>query len=305
MEARHLEDAENSEKRWWAQWGSNGGAVRVQREGPARITKATVDAAWRRRRPGERLVIGDAGCRGLALVVNPTGMAWRFNYKPRGTDPRTGKRFPTRSVTIGNPETHSPDAARDAAGRIKGEAKAGADPAAMKRAAVAAAAKRRALTMNRLGDDYAEALPTCPKLRGTGTISAAHAADELAHVRAAVAAMKAGDRPAAEIGAAEFRAVLAALARMPATARHRFGVVSRFFDRCQDEGHVALNPCALVAKARRPRTVATRQHHLAPAELARLWHVAGEAERLAPVHRDLIRFLLAVPCRRGEAEAME
>ncbi|MBD0273912.1 MAG: hypothetical protein ICV73_18540 [Acetobacteraceae bacterium] len=88
--------------------------MRVLREGPVRITKATVDAAWRRRCKDQRVVIGDAGCRGLALVVNPTGMAWRFDYKPRGTDPRTGKRFPTRSVTIGSPETHSPDAARDA-----------------------------------------------------------------------------------------------------------------------------------------------------------------------------------------------
>ncbi|GAA0571167.1 tyrosine-type recombinase/integrase [Craurococcus roseus] len=279
--------------------------MRVLREGPARITKATVDAAWRRRRPGERLLIGDAGCRGLALVVNPTGMAWRFDYKARGTDPRTGKRFPTRSVTIGNPETHSPDAARNAAGRIKGEAKAGADPAAVKRAAIAGAAKRRALTMDRLVEDCATALPSRPKLRGTGTVSAAHAADEVAHVKAAVAAMKAGDRPVAEIGVAELRAALAAFAPMPATARHRFGALSRFFDWCQDEGHVALNPCALVAKARRPRAVAARQHHLAPAELARLWHAAGEADGLAPVHRDLIRFLLAVPCRRGEAAAMD
>jgi integrase len=44
---------------------------------------------------------------------------------------------------------------------------------------------------------------------------------------------------------------------------------------------------------------------LALPELARLWRAAGEAEGLAPVHRDLIRLLIALPCRRGEAAAME
>ena len=128
--------------------------MKVLREGPVRITKATVDAAWRRRKPGEWLVIGDAGCRGLALVVNPTGMAWRFDYKPRGTDLRTGKRFSTRSITIGSPETHSPDAARDAASRLKGEAKAGADPAAAKRTAIAAAAERLGLERIPVGNGH-------------------------------------------------------------------------------------------------------------------------------------------------------
>lgn len=281
-------------------------AMQVLREGPVRITKATVDAAWRRRATGQRIVVGDAGCRGLALVVNPTGMTWRFDYKPRGTDPATGKRFPTRSVTIGNPETHSPDAARDAAGAIKGQAKAGADPAKAKRASIAAEAAKRGRTIDRLVEDYAKALPKRPKLRGTpGPVSASHAADELAHVKAAVTAMKAGGKPVADVDGADLRAMLAAFGDAPATARHRFGALSRFFDWCQDEGHIALNPCALVAKSRRPRPVAARQNHMTPAELARLWHAAGEAEGLAPVHRDLIRFLIAVPCRRGEAARME
>jgi len=279
--------------------------MKVLREGPTKITKATVDAAWRRRSPDQRIVIGDAACRGLALVVNSGSMTWTYSYKPRGTDPRTGKRFASRSVTIGNPETHSPDAARDAASAIKGQAKAGTDPAEARRAALAASAAKRGRTLARLVEDYAKALPSRPKLRGTGTVSTSHAADEVAHVKAAVAVMKAGDKPVAELGAADLRAMLTGSAAMPATARHRFGALSRFFDWCQDEGHVALNPCALVAKGRRPRAPAARQHFLTPAELARLWTAAGEAEGLAAVHRDLIRFLIAVPCRRGEAAAMD
>src|SRR4051812_37660776 len=109
---------------------SGGQLMQVLREGAVKITKATIEAAWRRRAPAQRLIIGDAVCRGLALVVNPGGMTWRFDYKPRGTDPATAKRFPTRSVVIGSPETHSPEAARNAAGALKGQVKAGADPAA-------------------------------------------------------------------------------------------------------------------------------------------------------------------------------
>jgi hypothetical protein len=94
-----------------------------------------------------------ATCRGLALVVNPTSMAWRFDYKPRGVDPMSGRRFPSRSITIGSPESHSPDAARAAAGALKGQTKAGADPAQEKRAAQAAQAAKRAMTVSRLVED--------------------------------------------------------------------------------------------------------------------------------------------------------
>jgi hypothetical protein len=52
--------------------------MKLLREGPIRITKATIDAAWRRRTAGHRIVIDDAECRGLALVVNSTGLTWPF-----------------------------------------------------------------------------------------------------------------------------------------------------------------------------------------------------------------------------------
>src|SRR3954451_17051770 len=108
--------------------------MRYVSEGPVRITRAAIEKAWRRRRADTCLSIRDAECRGLSLVVNPTTMAWRYSYKPRGVDPLTGRRFASRSMTLGMPETHSPDAAWTAANQIKGQAKAGEDPAARKRA---------------------------------------------------------------------------------------------------------------------------------------------------------------------------
>jgi integrase len=274
-------------------------------EGPVRITKTAIDAAWRRRRPGLRLTVRDAECRGLALVINPTGMAWEVTYKPRGADPVTGKRFPTRYVTLGSPDTHSPDQARAAAGAIKGQAKAGADPAAERRAAIAKAASKRALTVARLLGTYAAALPHRPKMRGTGTPSPRFVAEEMAHARTAVATMKAEDRAPSDLTAADLRALLVAEATRPATARHRFGALSRFLDWCQEEGHILVNPCLTVSKARRPRAIQSRSHYLPMPDLARLWHAAETADGFAPVHRDLIRLLIALPCRRGEATQLD
>ena len=94
--------------------------------------------------PRERLIVRDQECRGLALIVNPSTMTWTFAYRPRGLDPLTGRRPANRTVTIGNPATHSPEAARTEANTIKGRAAAGADPVAEHRAARARDRQARA-----------------------------------------------------------------------------------------------------------------------------------------------------------------
>lgn len=272
-------------------------------EGPLRITKATIDSAWRRRIVGTRLVVRDAECRGLALVVNPTGMAWRFDYRSRGVDAHTGRRWPMQSVTLGNPATHTADQARAAANRLKGQAASGADPAAEKRVAADADRRRRALTIDRLVNDYVALLPTRPKLRGAGLPSPKHAEQEATRTRAAVNAMEAGSRPVADLTAADVRRLLDLDAGRPATVRARFGALSRFLDWCIDSGHIEVNACLMVAKARRPKTVPGRAHYLTTTDLEKLWRTAGDLAH--PVWRDLARLLIALPCRRGEAAALD
>jgi len=132
----------------------------VQRIGPVKITKAVIANAWSQRAHGKRLVYSDFECRGLALVVGNTGMSWTFSYKPRGLDQITGKRFSSRSITIGSPESHSPDGARVEANKHKGAAKAGIDPGDQRRAEIDAAKQVRGKTMQRLLEKYAEWLPT-------------------------------------------------------------------------------------------------------------------------------------------------
>ena len=83
-----------------------------------------------------------------------------------------------------------------------------------------------------------------------------HVAEELAQVKAGMTAMEADDRPVVGITAADIRRMTGLVADRPATARARFGAVSRFFDWCQEEGHIDANPAAMVARSRRPKAVA-------------------------------------------------
>jgi hypothetical protein len=179
-------------------------------EGPVRITKATVEAAWKRRRKGLRLTIRDMECRGLALVVNPTVMTWNVSYKPRGLDPSTGRRPASRELVIGVPAELTPDQAREKAVKVKGGAKVGGDPAAERRAAIAKAARERAATASAVMQDYKAALPKRPKLRGTGTLGPRVVAEEVRNLRLAFDTMKANDRPVTAIGATDLRALLTA-----------------------------------------------------------------------------------------------
>ncbi|MEI7711845.1 MAG: tyrosine-type recombinase/integrase [Rhodospirillales bacterium] len=273
----------------------------ITSEGPARITRATIEAAWKRRGKEQRLIVRDQECRGLALIVNATTMAWSFSYRPRGIDPVTKKRFPNRTISIGNHETHSPDDARAAANRFKGQAIAGADPVAERKAKADADRLERALTLSRLAVEYAAAFPTRPKQRGAGLPAPAYVREELAQLRLALLDLDFGGKPVARITEADTRRLLQG--KTGATARARFGAFNRFMDWCQDMGHIKVNPCTLVARARRPKAVAPRSHYLTPSDAARLWHAAeGLAE---PVWQDFARFLICMPCRRGEAASLE
>ena len=276
--------------------------MRVTSEGSIKITKATIDAAWRRRKADCRLIIRDKDCRGLALIVNATSMSWSYAYRPRGTDPLTGRRWPNRTMTLGNPATHSPDDARAEANRFKGQAAANGDPVAERKAAAEAARRKRSATLARLVDDYArrsaEAAEDAWLWRSVASLYCGR--DHSG--RMALRDMNATAMPVVELTDALVRRMLSA-AHGVTTARHRFGALSRFLDWCQDAGYIQINPCALIARARRPRAPQARAHYLTPGELARLWRVADGLRE--PVWRDLAQFLIAVPCRRGEAARLE
>jgi integrase len=126
--------------------------MRVISVGPTKITKAVIDAVWRRRSTGSRQIIRDKDCRGLSLVVNATSMRWEYAYRPRGFNPVTGHRWGNRTVSLGTPKSLSHEMARAAAGRIKGEVLAGGDPRAERLADAAARRSAEALETARAAE---------------------------------------------------------------------------------------------------------------------------------------------------------
>ena len=182
--------------------------MRVISEGPTKITKSTIEAAWRRRTPKNRLIVRDKDCRGLALIVNPTGMTWSYAFRPRGTNSLTGRRWPNRTVTLGNPATHSPEDARVEANRFKGQVAAGVDPPAEKKKRAETERRKQGTTLGRLADDYAVALPRRPKIRGAGNPSPAYVAEEVSQLALALAMMGVEKMPVRNLTADDVRRLL-------------------------------------------------------------------------------------------------
>lgn len=264
----------------------------------ARITRATIEAAWKRRSSIERQVIRDTGCGGLALLVGARSASWLLTWKPRGKNPETGKRWATQSLIIGTPQTHGPEAAREAAGRLKLAAHDGRDPAAARKDRIAAASAARARTAGAVLERYATALPKRPKLRGTaGRVSPRHAAQEVAYTKKGLDLMDALGRPLTEIDTPAVARMLASLADAPADARHVCGALGRFFDWACEHSFASVNPLDTLPRSKRPRPPQARDTYLTPEQIAKLWQAADSLAH--PVWRDLARFLMAVPSRAG------
>jgi integrase len=277
--------------------------MQVISEGPIKITKGTIEAAWRRRGANRRLIIRDLERRGLALIVNATAMRWEYSYRPRGIDPHTNKRWPNRTVTLGNPTTVSPDDARASANELKGQVQTGGDPAPERKAAAKAEQDKRALTLRRLLGEYARALPLRQKMRGDGELSAAYVSVEVRQVQLALEAIDAEDKPVSELTDDDVRASLKEATGPGGNARARFGALTRFVDWCVEQKYVPVNPCTQISRERRPRAPRARKDYLTTDKLAMLWRAAETLRE--PVWRDIAQFLIALPCRRGEAANLD
>ena len=265
-----------------------------------KITKTTIEGAWRRRAEGHRLIVRDKECRGLALIVNEASMRWEYSYRPRGNDPTTGRRWPNRTVTIGNPETHSPDDARTEANRLKGQAKAGADPVADRKAAIqarraaqveaAARAAQRAFTFGKLVESWA----------------AARAGDRRpSYLREAAACLRRNlpdwqDRPAADITLAEaVRALDALKASKGTVAANRTQAYARAaYSWAIKRQMLTINPMRGIEK---PGREMARERVLLPDELGAIWRAC---DALPLVRASFVRTLMLTMQRREEVAAM-
>jgi integrase len=271
-----------------------------------KFTQASMSSALRRGADGTMRSgrHADHEVPGLALIVGRRSARWVYSYKPHGLNLTTSKRWPTRDLTLGVPARMSLPEARAAALDARARVSRGEDPHRARMLQVEeTVANRNAeiITVAAALDRYETALLRHPTPYKQTEVSQARKAADI------VLALKGGSRAdKASIGALDLLALKRWSRTLPernASARLRWGALSRFLEWCVDEEIIESNPSALVPKSRRPAAPEPRDNIADVAEIAAIWHAA--ADETDPVLADLVRFLCLVPCRRQEAARIE
>jgi integrase len=242
---------------------------------------------------------------GLELHVSGTGAGrWICRYRPRGKT-EDGRRHPQRKALVGTTGTHALKEARAAAAEIALRAAHGHDPLHDDRRA-AAEARAAALEAERQRKAAEAARVTCRILltdyetvltaRGR---SPKHRAEELKQTRLGLGSISMLDAPPGDITTAHVERINTACPEGSRAAR--FGALDRFLRWAlrRDPMSRAVSPTALFERHERPRRVPARQRVLDKRELAAVWSAASALAE--PGLRDLVQFLICVPCREGEA----
>lgn len=260
-----------------------------------RIDKKAIEKAIKDQRSvNGRLFLADTDCKGLRLVINSRTASWTYAYRKRGFD-FGGKRFPMRTLKLGDVVTMTPTEARFEAEQVKALVRDGGDPAAERRKAqrdqLNASDADRPLTWwldvyvrSELGDDTR------------------HKQYEASHIRLGLAEMEMSDQPPASIAEDNIKDLLQLHRDRPATARHRFGAMSRFLDFLQDQKVIQSNPAQSVSKKRRPKPPAPRSTYYDAEVLNKLWN---PEQPLKEVYLRYLRFLITTPLRAKEAAELK
>jgi integrase len=261
-----------------------------------RITLTDVRVVLREAREAQagqpaRVTVRDGIAPGLYLRVGPRGGQWWVEYKPPGRNPN-GIRHATRHFKLGSIQALSPEDARQRAAQAKQCVLDGDDP---KRARQAAQARAVAPGWAQVRDDYLvhlhRRLPN-PRSRQ----------NEVAYI-AAVFEQLDPKRPLRDLRLADIHRLIDTLPREGVLARQRLGALGRLLDWARArEITDTPNPVRLLPRGARPGKPKPRHRALVLGELAALWHGAGT---LMPLERDLLRLLIALPLRKGEASLLE
>jgi len=264
----------------------------------ANLTQRSIDAAIKSDR-SNRQTLRDHEVRGLALVVNSSSTSWVFTYKPRGANPETGKRWATQTVRFGNLQSHSLKEARRDAAKLKSQLMSGMDPAdeARKRREEVEAARLSGTACSELAQMYASYLD------GRQALVPRYRHGQAAQVSMAIDEMNVTDLPVSEITNERLRAYLQQLGQRPGIARQREGALSRFLSWCIHQGHLEADPRVRISRAEKPAAPRARERWLTLAELGAVWRAAEDLGE--PVLGNIVRFLIAVPARRGEVAGAE
>ena len=255
-----------------------------------RIDLRAVKAAKKRQRQkGKRVTLADTECSGLRLVVNAASASWTYAYRKRGLKDG-GKRHPQRTLKLGDLATMSAVDARFAAEQVKAAVRSGRDPAAELRAdkRVKDTDSDQHLELNAFLKQY---------IAASLNSGSKHHKNEAANVRKALLELKIGHLEPPAVTVKDLRRLLELHSGRPATARHRFGAISRFFDYLIDEEFLLISPAASISNKRKPSPPTPRQRFYNESELHALWN---SASALNSGYCNYLRFLIAVPLRSSE-----
>ena len=256
-----------------------------------RIDKKAIEKAIKQQRDmNTRLFLADTDCRGLRLVVNSRSASWTYAYRKRGFD-FGGKRFPMRTLKLGDVVTMTPQEARFEAEQIKALVRDGEDPAAERR-------EKRNERQNASDADRPLNWWLDMYVRAELGDDTRHKKYEASHVRLGLAELGVHGQPPASINEDHIKDLLRLHRNRPATARHRFGALSRFLDFLQDRKVIQTNPAQGVSKKRRPKPPAPRSTFYDVDVLSKLWN---PNKPLQDVYLRYLRFLITTPLRAEEA----
>lgn len=252
----------------------------------AKLTKATVEGLKADKSP---LVVFDTDIPGLVLKVTPSGarvFQLRYRMGGRGT--------PLRTFTLGRfGETLTVDQARRHAVMLKGQVKAGVDPAGEKRAREVA--QRGARTIKSVAEDFLSSHGRHLKPRSLIEYRNAFRL----HIIPAL-----GGKTIRELSRADVRRMHESMAAYPVQANRTLQVLSAFMNWCI-EGE--LRPEALGNPVSRVRRYAEerRKRYLSPAEFAAIGDAIRECLEKNAIDEwqaAIFRCLLLTGMRRGELQ---
>ena len=256
-----------------------------------RIDKKAIEKGIKQQRAmNSRLFLADTDCKGLRLAINSQTASWTYAYRKRGFD-FGGKRFPMRTLKLGDVVTMTPTEARFAAEQVKALVRDGGDPAI----------ERRQAQRNELNASDADRSLTWwldAYVRSELGEDTRHKQYEASHVRLGLAELGIDSQTPASITEDHIKDLLQLHLNRPATARHRFGAMSRFLDFMQDQKIIHANPAQGVSKKRRPKPPAPRSTFYDVDVLGKLWN---PEKSLKDVYLRYLRFLITTPLRAEEA----
>jgi integrase len=237
-------------------------------------------------RPGaSRREISDAGCRGLHLIVQPSGAkSWAVRYRHHGK---------TRKLTL--PGFPSLGEARRAAVAALDDVAKGIDPATKSRDQLAAIARADAERGRDTFEALAKQFMELHAARKTREATQAH----YQRMLIGIAAPAWRGRTVHEIRRRDIVALLDDVASTrPILANRTAAVLSVFFRWCLARDIIETSPCAGI---RRPAPEVTRDRILSDDEVRDLWGVCDVlGDRIGP----FVKVLLLTGQRRSEVAGM-